>query len=72
MYEDYVRHVIDETLEMFPDHGVSDADKDRVAKGFSRIEPSLIPEKSPARVQMIQSVVIAKMMMAREESTGDE
>jgi hypothetical protein len=68
MYEDYVRHVVDETLEMFPGHYVSDADKDRIVKGFSRIE-SGGPEKSPVAVQMIQSVVIVKMMIAGEEST---
>lgn len=62
MDNEYIEHVIDETLEMFPDHVVSDGDKRLIVKGFSRIELSDKLEKSPAVVQMIQSVVIAKMV----------
>lgn len=60
MDNEYIKHVIDETLEMFPDHVVSDADKLLIVKGFSRIELSDKLKKSPAVIQMIQSVVIAK------------
>lgn len=63
MDNEYIKHVIDETLEMFPDHVVSDAGKLLIVKGFSRIELSDKLEKSPAVIQMIQSVVIAKMVL---------
>ena len=65
MDKPYIKHVVDKTMEMFPGYKMSDDDRDRIVKGFFSIEFDN-PEKSPAAVQMIQSVVMVKMMLSMD------
>ena len=38
MNKDYIKQVVDETLEMFPGHCVNDVNKDLIIEHFSKIE----------------------------------
>lgn len=67
MNKDHIKNVVDETLEMFPEYDMNDTDKKIIVEHFTKIESSDRIGKSPAAIQMIQSVIFVKMLLSNNE-----